>query len=96
MSTTIDEDDDREVYVKATLTFSDDSQITLRTVYLGLSPSIYIEPVVTEDEISFEVTSCDLDQDGLAEILELIARHVRDATPAPAADTTPDPEVRGE
>lgn len=75
----IAENDDREVHVNATLTFSDQQRISLRTVHLGLSPSVYIEPVVTDDAISFEVTSCDLDQEGLAEVLELIARHVRGA-----------------
>jgi hypothetical protein len=70
-----------DVYVSTTLTYSDASEIALRTVYLGLTPSIYIEPKIAESAVTFEITACDLDQSELANVLTLLGEQVAQQQP---------------
>lgn len=78
-------DDDAPISVEATLTYSDAETVEVRAVHLGLSPSIYIEPGMTDEGFIFKIRACDLDKDDLAEILSLLGRQVAKMTEADPA-----------
>lgn len=52
--------------------------ITLRQVALGHSPVVLIEPKEVEDDVIFEVDSTGLEQEELADILESIAKVLKE------------------
>lgn len=64
------------VAINTTLAFSDAETIELRTVYLGLSPAIYITPDVDGEDVSFNIHACDLELDDLISVLRLLADNI--------------------
>ena len=73
---TIDEDGPKSLGLNLTLRDPDDGRVAMRTVLLGSSPIIVIEPSSDPDEgvdLSFDIDATGLDQKGLMSILGLIA-----------------------
>lgn len=55
----------------------ENGEITLREVALGYQPIVIIEPVEDGDDVSFSIDSTGLDQEELAEVLDLLVGVLR-------------------
>lgn len=67
-----------DVYVSATMSFTDGGEVSVRQVLFGLSPAVLIEPDVDEDagRYGFNVSSVDLEADDLVSVLRLCADNI--------------------
>lgn len=73
-----DVDENFEASVEFTFTQSDTETVTIRQPMLGMSPYILIQPEWDENSVVFKGIACDFSQSELGDVLEMLAKAVRD------------------
>jgi hypothetical protein len=84
--------DTDDVYVQATMSFTDGPSVTVRELLFGLTPGILIEPDVDEEagRYGFVVNAVDLEADDLVKVLRLCADNIELAAAREAEESGDD------